>query len=260
MTLLESLILGLVQGLTEFLPISSSGHLVIFQDLFGVTEPSLAFEILVHGATLLAIVVYFRRRIAWIVVARQWRFVAKIGVATVPIVAVALAFLPWIERAFLTPWVVVVTLGTTGALLLSLYLRPRRTDLVGAAEPTWTAALLIGVAQAVAVLPGISRSGATIVTAIWLGVAPAAAAEFSFLLGVPAIAGAILYQTGPLGAAARGGQGAELALGAVAAYVSGLVAILLVFRLLATDRFRRFGFYCLAVAAAFAAWLAGAAG
>lgn len=262
MTVWEGLVLGLVQGLTEFLPVSSDGHLVIGQTLFGLKN-DLTFDVVVHGATLIAILIYFRRRLVELVSTLDYPYMGKLALGTLPVAVVGVVFYDAIQSVFDTPLMTAVFLTVTGTLLLSLYLR-REEDVgpnepgawsAGLSEPTWTAALLIGCAQAAAILPGWSRSGSTIVTGIWLGLAPAAAAEFSFLLGIPAIAGAIVVEGGRVPAALQAGQGAELALGAVAAFVSGLFTIRLVFRLLERRGFRRFGFYCWAVALAFGAYV-----
>ncbi|MDX1661312.1 MAG: undecaprenyl-diphosphate phosphatase [Gemmatimonadota bacterium] len=253
MTPVEGLVLGLVQGLTEFLPVSSSGHLVIFQTLFGVQGPSVAFDAAVHGATLVAILVYFRERIVTVVRSREWAYVGKLALGTIPIALIGGVWREEVERAFHTPWLVPVTLAVTGAALLSLYFRRDRIRV--APVPTWTMAAVIGCAQALALMPGISRSGSTIVAALWLGLAAPAAAEFSFLLGVPAIAGAVGIQADDMLATAHGGGGLTLALGTGTAFLSGLAAMALVFHLLAREGFRRFGFYCWTVALAFAGWL-----
>lgn len=255
----EAIVLGLLQGLTEFLPVSSSAHLVIGHTLFGLSE-DLTFDVMLHAATLVAILVYFRRRLVRLVRTLDVRYVGKLCLATVPVAGVGIAFHDAVEAAFGTPLLVAGFLFVTGVALLSLYLR-RGDDGqhaawgAGRSEPTWAGALLIGCAQAAAILPGISRSGSTIVAAIWLGVAPAAAAEFSFLLGIPAILGAIVVESSGIGAELRSGLGAELLFGMGVAFVSGLITIRLVFRLLASNSFRRFGFYCWAVAVAFAGWL-----
>lgn len=253
MTPVEALVLGLVQGLTEFLPVSSSGHLVVFQTLFGVQGPSVAFDAAVHGATLLAIVVYFRGRLAEIVTTRDLDYLGKLALGTVPIAVVGGVWQSEVEAAFHAPAIVPITLAATGTLLLSLYLRRAEN---GRPEPTWAMAFAIGLAQAVALLPGISRSGSTIVAALWLGLAAPAAAEFSFLLGIPALAGAVGLQADVMVDVADGSGSVPLAIGTIVAFASGLAAITLVFRLLARKGFRRFGFYCWAVALAFAGWLA----
>ena len=257
MTAIESAVLGLIQGLTEFLPVSSSGHLVIGQTLLGLRGDNLAFDVLVHGATLMAVIVYFRGRLLELLRRPAWPYAGKLVVATLPVVVFGLTLHPLIRDAFARPPMVAGFLVITGGLLLSLYLRDRAVG-PGTAlrEPGWGAALTIGLFQALALLPGVSRSGSTIVAGIWLGLAPAAAVEFSFLLAIPAIAGAIVYEAGSLGRAADGGMGGVFAVGAATAFASALVAIGAVFRAVGRQQFRWFGFYCLAAAGTFAAWLA----
>jgi undecaprenyl-diphosphatase len=252
----NAVLLGIVQGLTEFLPISSDGHLTMARAILGLA-PDLPFEVLVHGATLIAILVYFRRRIVELARGRSPRYVAKLALTVVPAVVVALTLREWIDAAFATPAIVVVTLAVTGTALLSLYLLPAERWAAGHAhaEPSWATAWWMGCAQALAILPGISRSGSTIVVGMWLGLAPAAAAEFSFLMGIPAIAGALVLEGAALEAAASNGAAASYAVGAIAAFATGLLAIHLVFRLLASQEFRWFGFYCWGAALAFGAWL-----
>lgn len=255
MSAIEAAVLGLVQGLTEFLPVSSSGHLVIGQTLFGLHGDQLAFDVLVHGATLLAVLVYFRARLADLVKPAGRSYGLKLALATVPVVLIAPAAYPWVERAFSEPALVAAFLALTGLLLLSLYLRPDRAG-SGALEPGWWTALAIGVFQTCALLPGISRSGTTIVAGIWLGLAPAAAAEFSFLMAIPAILGAMVFESGSLRDAVGGGMADVFAIGSVAAFVSAIAGIGAVLRLVDRRRFPWLGFYCLITAALFGAWLA----
>jgi undecaprenyl-diphosphatase len=252
MTVVEAVILGIIQGLTEFLPVSSSAHLVMGEELLGLNEPGIAFDVLVHGATLLAVLIYFRSRIVELVRTRSWSYAAKILVGTIPAGLAGVLFETQLESTFADLWLLVVTLGVTGALLLSLDAIP--ADRPEAAEPSWWVAWWMGCAQMVSILPGISRSGATIVTARWLGLAPAPAAEFSFLLSVPAIAGAVVLQAGEIRTAGVG-DGAAFLAGWIAAFVSGIAALVLVFRSLAGRRFSLFGWYCIAAAAAFGAWV-----
>lgn len=257
MSAIEAAVLGLVQGLTEFLPISSSGHLVMGQTLLGLGDGHLAFDVLVHGATLLAVLFYFRGRIADLTRPAGRSYLLKLGLATAPVVVIAPLIYPWVREAFSEPALVAGFLAVTGILLLSLYLRPGAPGLEpGVREPGWGTALAIGVFQSLALLPGISRSGTTIVAGIWLGLAPAAAAEFSFLLAIPAIVGAIVYESGALQDAAADGMADTLAIGGAAAFLSAIAAIRLVFRLVDRRRFRWLGFYCLIAAAGFGAWLA----
>jgi undecaprenyl-diphosphatase len=264
MTSWEGFVLGLVQGLTEFLPVSSDGHLAMSRAILGLRGPDLPFDVFVHGATLLAILVYFRRRLVELVRDRSYTYIAKLAVGTVPAVIVALVFRRALDLAFGTPAVVVPAIAVTGSALLSLYLIPEKRwhaaesgdeRSAGTKEPTWLDAWWIGCAQALAILPGVSRSGSTIVTGIWLGLAPASAAEFSFLMGIPAITGALVLEAPRMSAAAASGQAATYLTGAAIAFASGLTAIALVFRLLPRREFRWFGFYCWAAAIAFALFL-----
>lgn len=257
MSAIEGAVLGLIQGLTEFLPVSSSGHLVIGQALFGLRDDQLAFDVLVHGATLLAVVFYFRGRLIALARPAGWPYALKLGLATLPVVVVAPVVHPWVREAFSEPALVAAFLAVTGMVLLSLYLRAEDVrQRPGALEPGWWTALAIGVFQTCALLPGISRSGTTIVAGIWLGLAPAAAAEFSFLMAIPAILGAIVFESGALREAAGEGMADVFAIGAAVAFVSAIAAIGLVFRLVDRRRFRWLGFYCLIAAGLFGAWLA----
>lgn len=252
MSWFEGLVLGIVQGLTEFLPVSSSGHLVIGRTLFGLESDSIAFEVAVHGATLLAVLAFFRRRIASVVRGEEPVYFAKLALASVPIVLAALLLGRAIEASFGSPLLVAGFLAVTGTGLLTLGMG--RGEGGSAVEPGWGAAIVIGCAQALALAPGISRSGATIVAALWLGMAPAAAAEFSFLLGIPAIAGAIVFESGAIRVAV-GEASAAYGFGVVAAFGSAIAAIALVFRALAASRFHHYGIYCWVMALAFGGYV-----
>jgi undecaprenyl-diphosphatase len=257
MTLLESVILGIVQGATEFLPVSSSGHLVIVQRLLGVQAPGVVFEVALHVATLLSILIVYRTRVAGIATgaarreAAALRYVGLLVVATIPAVLVGLLFRERIEALFENPVAPGIALLVTGAILWSSRGAMGRAT---GSVPTWGAALLIGMAQAAALIPGISRSGSTVVAGLWLGVAPAEAAAFSFLMAVPAIVGAAVLELGKLGVAG-GPDAAALALGSVLAGVTGVVAIRTFVAMLARQSFWLFAPYCWLVGAAFLAWL-----
>lgn len=260
MTHLESLVLGLLQGATEFLPVSSSGHLVIGQELMGLSLPGITFEVVVHVATLLSVVVVYRERLLELARgtlldrdAAAWRYVGLLAAGTLPVVVVGLGFGEAIEELFQSPAVVGVALLFTGAILFSTRWALRRAQ---APEFGVKVALLIGVAQCLALVPGISRSGSTVVTALWLGVAPVQAAAFSFLLSIPAIGGAALLQVPALGHAAAGDGVAVLATAFVAAAVTGVLAIRLFVRMLRDRSFPHFAWYCWAVGLLFLGWLA----
>jgi undecaprenyl-diphosphatase len=253
MDALKALLLGIVQGLTEFLPVSSSGHLVIAQALLGA-EPGggIVFEVAVHIATLVAIFLFYRQRIFLLTVgalradSHSWSYIGKLAAGTMPAVAVALLARDWIERQFESTMVAGACLVVTGFIVWSTRYTLRRGSLT---NPTWLAAILIGCAQAVAILPGISRSGSTVAVALALGFAPLAAAEFSFLLGMIAIAGAGVLLL-PEISAVSGPELTATAIGCAAALASGLVALRIFIWFLREQRFHLFAWYAWALGAA----------
>jgi undecaprenyl-diphosphatase len=251
LTLLDAVVLGIVQGATEFLPVSSSGHLVIFQTILGVQAPGVVFEVAVHVATLASILVVYRTRVADLAlgaVRREpaaLRYVGLLVVATLPAAVVGLLWEDAVEALFENPVAPGVALIVTGFIL---WTSRRAMGRATGSVPGWGAALLIGVAQAFALVPGISRSGSTVVAALWVGVSPREAAAFSFLMAVPAIAGAAVLQVGELGAGGGPGRTA-LVLGALFAAVTGVLAIRTFIAMLARESFHLFAPYC---------WIAGA--
>lgn len=254
---IEAAVLGIVQGLTEFFPVSSSGHLAMFQALFGGREGGgLLFEVGVHAATLVAIVIFYRERILELIRGFFTRdpaslaYVGKLAVATLPAVAVGLTAKDWIETQFSNPVLVGSALLVTGFVVVSTrWTRERAT----ATSPTLVVALAIGCAQALAILPGISRSGSTVAMAMALGVAPLVAAEFSFLLGIIAITGASILMLPGLAEASPEALD-QLAIGAATALASGIVAIWLFVRMLDRSLFYHWAWYCWIVGAGFIVW------
>jgi undecaprenyl-diphosphatase len=253
----EAALLGLVQGITEFLPISSDGHLVIAQTLLGDDAEGILFEIAVHVGTLLAILVFYRARVLELVrgvFARSpdaFRSAGKLAVATLPAVVVGLFFRDFVEAVFAAPWTAGAGLLVTGTFLVTTKATQLRAH---AREPGWGAALCIGCAQALAIAPGISRSGTTLAVAMAFGVAPLAAAEFSFLMGIIAIMGAAVLGL-PDALAAPADTLRPLWVGALVAAVSGLGALGLLVRLLRARRFHWFAAYTFAAGLAFLAYL-----
>ncbi|MCA9537968.1 MAG: undecaprenyl-diphosphate phosphatase [Myxococcales bacterium] len=261
MDLLSAALLGLVQALTEFLPVSSSGHLVLGEALLGVNGGGAAFEVAVHFGTLLSVVLVFRRDIARLVsttlraltapsqIGERWRNDADLRLAgaivlgCVPAGLVGVLFKDRLEAAFDDPRFVCGALLVTGAILLaSRAARPR------GAEVTLPRAATIGAAQAVAILPGISRSGSTIAAALFLGVDRDQAARYSFLLSLPVIFGATLLKARDLIAAPPPTEELlALAVGAGVSFVAGIGALVLLLRLVSAGWFSHFGWYCLAV-------------
>jgi undecaprenyl-diphosphatase len=244
----DALVLGLVQGLTEFLPISSSGHLVLTQEVLGIQEPGAAIEIAVHMGTLLSVLVYYRRDIAEITrdVFRGGP-TARLGwmvvVGTIPAILVGLFLKDEIEAVFDSPrWAAGGLLATGAFLALTAKARKRPMD------PGFGYALLVGCAQAVAILPGISRSGSTIGTGMFVGDDPVRAARFSFLLSMPAILGAsVLLLADGNGNGSTGA--AMLVVAGAVAFASGLAAIAFLIKLLGQGRLAWFAPYCLLVGA-----------
>jgi len=255
--LLDAIVLGLVQGLTEFFPVSSSGHLLMLEEILGVHEAGILFEVAVHVATLGSVLIFYRRRVGSLAVGAlrrrpaDLRYAAKLVLATLPAVFAVLLAGDWFEARFESPRVAGVGLIATGCILWTTRATIRSAR---AAEPGWNVALLIGCAQVLAILPGISRSGITVAAALALGVAPLAAAEFSFLMSVIAIAGAAVRLLPELSSVAPDRFGPLLVSFAVA-LVAGVAAIWLFVRLLRTRGFFRFAYYTWVVGALFLAWL-----
>ena len=258
MSTLDAIWLGIVQGLTEFFPVSSSGHLVIFQSVLGVEMEGLVFEVSVHVATGVAIVFFYHRKIRELVVGllargdESIRYTGKLAVATLPAVIVGLTARSFIAEQASSPPVVGGMLLVTGGIVWTTRSSQRET---GLAEPTWVGALLMGFAQAFAILPGISRSGSTVATGLALGLAPAAAAQFSFLMGLIAICGAAVLVLPDL-RDAQSGQLFAVSLGAVAALVSGVLAISLFVRMLRSNTYHYFAWWAWTAGAASLVWYA----
>jgi undecaprenyl-diphosphatase len=241
--------LGLVQGVTEFLPVSSSGHLVLAQKYMGVEAPGIVLEVALHVATALAIVIYFRRRLVTIFAASAggkegWlRFAALVVAASIPAAVAGLAFEDKIETLFESSRVVGGALLFTAAVLAgSSFLRRGKA---GLAEMSVAAALAVGLAQAVAIAPGVSRSGMTIVAGLAVGLAGAEAATFSFLLSVPAILGAAALEARKIETFDGSWVGLAVAFGV--AFAAGLAAIHVVLASVRGRRFAWFGAYCAVV-------------
>jgi undecaprenyl-diphosphatase len=209
--MLDAVILGIVQGLTEFLPISSSGHLVLGQHFLGVLDSAredVVFEVLLHLGTLVAVLVAYRHDIARLLLALRpdrWRsaesaperrLLLAIAVASIPAAAIGILFKGPLQAAFGQPQLVAVLLLVTGTLLL-IGDRLKRGNLTPEDGGPWRA-LFVGCAQALAILPGISRAGSTIVAGIAVGLKPVEAARLSFLISIPAVAGAALLELQPL--------------------------------------------------------------
>lgn len=259
--LLPALLLGLVQGLTEFLPVSSSGHLVVGSHLLRFTAPSLLFDVVLHVGTLLPVLWLYRvdlwgmlRGLGGVAApARAWRedrgfrLGACVVIGTLPTALMGALLEDLFERLFSSPVVVGVTFLVTGAILMTSRLarQPAATD-----EPadshlglTPLRALLVGVAQGLAITPGISRSGTTITCGLLLGIERTMAARLSFLLSIPAILGAVVLQLRKLEPAGGSALLWIYAAGALAAALSGYLALRWLVRLVRRGSFHRFAYY-----------------
>lgn len=256
----DAFVLGVVQGLTEFLPVSSSGHLVLAERLMGVRIPGLAFEVVLHLGTLTAVLWCYRSRIGELLrgMARRqesaWGYAGLLLLASVPAGIVGVLWGDAIESAFKSPELVAGFLLVTGAIDWTLRYTARLT---GEGRPGPWQAWWIGVSQAFAILPGISRSGSTVAMASWRGVEVIRAAEFSFLMSVPAILGAVVLKTGDIMAEQAAGGGLELFVAFATAAVVGVLAIRLFLRMLRRASFHWFGVYCWILGGFYllAAWL-----
>ena len=248
MTLWQGVVLGLVQGLTEFLPVSSSGHLVLVEHLLGVKMPGVFFEVSLHVATLASVLVVYGWRL-WSILTGvlrrdppSLRYFWMLVLGTIPAGVVGVVLHRRVEAAFSSLEFVGGAFIVTGLILWSTRRRAGQLS-----EPRTADALAIGLAQAVAILPGISRSGSTVSAALWRDLGPAAAAEFSFLLAVPVIAGAALLEGRHAVADLAVIGVVPFTAAFVVAFASGIWAIRFLVALLKRGRFYAFAPYCWAM-------------
>jgi len=249
MNIFQSIILGIVQGLTEFLPISSSGHLVLFERFIGIPSTNLTFEIILHLATLIAVIIYFRKDLLHLTVKEFF----LLGIGTVPAVFVGLFFKDYIEQAFNSLTHIAIEFAVTGLILLwaQTLLSPKK-EAKTTTEITKKNALIIGIWQAFAILPAISRSGSTVAGSLLLGVERERAFRFSFLLSIPAILGASILTLKDFF------TGEEIfdqqllipyLIGAIFSFVFGLLSLAWFHQIIKKAQLWYFGVYCLLLSA-----------
>ena len=254
MNMIDAIILGAVQGATEFLPVSSKTHLIIGQKLLGIDEPSIFLEVALHIGTLLSVLIYYRKDVVMLLSAffgyifghkRQaneanFRLCLYIIIGSIPAAVAGLLFKDWIEAQFDSTRMGGYLLLVTAAVLISThFIKTKRNKL------NMRNSFVVGIAQACALLPGISRSGSTISAALFQGIEPAQAARFSFLLSLPAVGGAVLLKAVDL--MKQPGAVADLpsfGVGIVVSFIVGILAIYWLLKLLAGSKFYMFGFYC----------------
>jgi undecaprenyl-diphosphatase len=264
MSLIDMILLALIQGLTEFLPISSSGHLVLANALLGIGEPGIVTEVVLHLGTLAAVLIYFRLDLIRLAkgllrlgkAAREEegaatrRLLYAILAGTVPAVVAGMCCGALIESFFESTRVASIALLVTGAVLLSTLLLRRGAKQIGILR-----GVIIGLFQALALVPGISRSGMTISAGLYLGIDPAEAARFSFLLAVPAILGAAALKLPAMITHISSARGWHLLVGFAVSFVIGYLAIAVLLRIVRRGRFGWFGLYCLLVGLTGWIWL-----
>ncbi len=257
----QALLLGTVQGITEFLPVSSSGHLVLLQAVFGLEEELVLFDVVVHVGTLLAVIGYFWERI-WEVGIREWLVIA---IATLPAVVVGVSVQYFFTGVLSSLLLVSCMLVITGCLnfyadrLLSSSAAKDESDTAETESemmivPRLRTAVLVGIAQAAAIMPGISRSGSTVAAGLGLGLSRRTAFTFSFFLAIPAIMGAFVLQLWDLWTA---GVGIEvinavllpLVLGGSTAFIVGWASLSMLERIIERARIEVFAYYCWGAAA-----------
>ena len=271
MTFLEAILLGILQGLTEFLPVSSSGHLVLAQQYLGLKEPLVFFDVMLHVGTLAAVLVAYREAIGRLVkgglsalgdtqfwrqpkatlnASAELKFIWLIFLGSIPTGIIAVVFKAQLESFFDEVRLVSIMLIVTGVILQLPRLRRTKTDNPDAQIGTLKAwhAPLIGIAQGCAITPGISRSGTTISLALFLGIPAKTAAEYSFLLSIPAILGAVALKIRDLGDTAIPPH--IVGTGMFAAFIVGYIALRFLLVVLNRGKFSVFSYYCVALGVA----------
>lgn len=251
--LIKTIILGVIQGLTEWLPISSTGHLRLFEKILSFEAPIL-FDVILHVGTLIVVLTFFRKEIGEMLSAlvrldfktERGKMIPSIIVGTIPTALIGIIFGSRIESTFQSVLPIAAAFIVCGLILYSAKTGKEKTENIGC-----SAAVIIGVAQGIAIIPGISRSGATITVALLLGIKREKAFKFSFLLSIPAILGAlgltVYTEFGELAASELGL--AEVLAGTVVAMLVGYFALKLLWKILVERKFYLFALYC---------WLLGA--
>ncbi|MFT5697615.1 MAG: undecaprenyl-diphosphatase [Desulforhopalus sp.] len=256
--LLKAMILGIVQGLTEFLPVSSSGHLVIGSELLNFQEQGVVFDVCLHLGTLVSVIVVFRTEILAMIkapfqyfsgnsdkeVRRFFFWDIYVILATLPAVFVGLFFKSYVDAFFGSTLIAYYMLIVTGSIMVLAQYVPERDQAMN-----WWRSILVGCAQALAIMPGLSRSGSTIFVGMLLGVPRETIARFSFIMSIPAIVGAAVLQMGDLFHNPPSSDMAlSLVVGTVMSACAGYFAIKLLLDIIRKNRLQLFGYYCLTLA------------
>lgn len=261
MSWIEALILGVIQGLTEFLPVSSSGHLEIAKAILGdnsLAQESMFMTVMLHGATALSTIVVFRKEISEILLGLlqfKWNehtiFSVKIILSMVPATIVGVVFNEQIESLFGSQILLVGCMLLVTSVLLFLADKAKTTE----KGVSFTSAIVIGIAQAIAILPGVSRSGATISTSVLLGVDRSKATRFSFLMVVPLILGKMAKDILSSEFSAQGESLIPVIVGFIGAFLTGLVACTWMIKIVRRSKLSYFSVYCAVVGLGAIAWI-----
>jgi undecaprenyl-diphosphatase len=250
-SLFQAIFLGFVQGLTEFLPVCSSGHLVFFQSLFELNEPPIFFDVMLHLGTLLAVVIYFWKDIWKITEGIATALKGKEGnreglilflwiiLGTIPTGLMGILFKDWFESFFSEPKLVGGMLILTGLVLWLTRFAKKEGKPLG--RMVWYDAIFIGIAQGIAIIPGISRSGATISTGLFCGLDRELTGKFSFLLSIPAILGATLLEYKKMDTASGIGT---ILIGTVVAFGVGILTLTFLMKIIKAGKLFNFSYYC----------------
>lgn len=274
MTILEAIVLGVLQGLTEFLPVSSSGHLVLMQHFLGIKESQLFFDVMLHFGTLGAVIIVYYRLIGSLVRTGfstlfqpdfyrhpqlttnntpHLKLLWFLLLGSIPTGLIAILFKDSLEAIFDKPMVVSSMLIITGLILQLSRLRQKRRQ-TGTPLQAWHTPL-VGAVQGLAIIPGISRSGSTISIALLLGLSPQVAAQYSFLLSIPAILGAVVLKLKDVGEITI--SSTAIIVGTLTSFIVGYIALRFLLAILNRGKFSIFSYYCFALGtvAAMSIWL-----
>jgi len=246
MTLLDAIILGAIQGITEFLPISSSGHLVLGQALLGIVLPGNEFEVITHLGTLLSVFCIFWTDIIKLISGirdiKTKKYILYLTIATIPAVVVGLTSKSFISVLFESIHLVSISLIFTGLILFLSQKLIQRSETM-----TIKKGFLIGLSQAIAIIPGISRSGMTIIMGLALGISGKEAAKFSFLLAIPAITGAGILTLMDTSFSTMTIPASSLIAAFLSSFIIGYLSLKWLFGLLESGKFHLFGYYCILI-------------
>ena len=245
MTISQAIISGVVQGVTEFFPISSSGHLVLLHRIFGIKQSMLAFDIFLHFGTILSVLIFFRKDIVNML-QKDKALLKFIIVGSIPTFAIGLLFKDVVENYFSMPRIVGLFLAATGLFLLFASLWAMYWKIVRKNRPLgYSSSIIIGFAQAISILPGISRSGSTIGTALMMGLSESNAVRFSFLLSIPAVLGANILKARQICGNLVSIDTIAFMAGGITAMITGFFAIKALLIILNKNLFFLFGIYCM---------------